>query len=503
MEVELKLLLDAVDFARIGRTGTVSRARRGRGRYGTLHTIYYDTPEQLLRRNRVVLRLRRSGRRWIQTVKGAGGEIGGLHRREEIEWSVPAGELNLELLADTPFAKLFSRTKIRTRLAPAFATVFRRRSIELQLQDGATAWLCLDKGEIQAGAVSDPICEAEIELVLGDAVALLDFAGSLLGEIPFRVGTQSNAERGYALAALNAGAVPGPVRAQQVAMTVSADAREAFSAIIEATSAQFHANEQGFIGQDDPEYLHQLRVGLRRLRVALALPREEEWENASRPLRVRLRELSRHLGEARNWDVFIHEMLQPMSAHCGAKFVAGLRRRAARRRAAALGAAREAIQSRGTTQLWLDLARLVAGWRAGSGTGHYAREMATEAVTRRFRRLTEFAAKGHGGENLHELRITAKKLRYVCEFFAGLYPRKKVKRFLAELTELQDTLGLINDAAIGQALVARVGEGARPLDAHIRGFASGWIAAGRARALRGIEQAVKAPLEAGVFWKQT
>ena len=504
MEIELKLLLDAADFARIGRTGTVSRARRSRGRSSTLHTIYYDTPEQLLRRDQVILRLRRSGRRWIQALKGAGEEIGGLHRREEIEWPVPAGELNFELLAEAPFfAKLFSRTKVRMGLAPAFETVFRRRSIELQLQDGATALLCLDKGEIRAGGASEAICEAEIELLQGEAVALLDFAGSLLGELPFRAGTQSKAERGYALAALNTGAVPGPVRAKPLAMTAASNAQEAFSAIIVATAGQFHANERGFIEQDDPEYLHQLRVGLRRLRAALALPREEEWEHASRPLRGRLRELSQQLGEARNWDVFVHEMLQPMPAKCGASPLAGLRRRAARRRAAALSAARVAIRSRGTTQLWLDLARLMATWRGSPDTGRQAREMAAEAVTRRFRRLAEGAANSAGGTNLHELRIAAKKLRYVSEFFAGLYPRKKVKRFLGELTALQDVLGHINDAAIGQALVARTGEGARPLDAHTRGFAMGWIAAGQAQALRGIEDAIKASLEAGIFWKQT
>ena len=503
MEIELKLLLDAADFARIGRTGTVSGARCGRGSTGTLHTIYYDTPEQLLRRNQVVLRLRRSGRRWVQAVKGAGEEIGGLYRREEIEWPVPAGELNLELPAATPFAKLFSRSKVRAGLAPAFETVFRRRSIELQLQGGATALLCLDKGEIRAGAASEAICEAEIELLQGDAVALLDFAGSLLGEIPFRIGTQSKAERGYALAALNAGAVPGPVRARSLIMTATDTAQEAFSTIIQSTAAQFHANERGFLEQGDPEYLHQLRVALRRLRAALALPRDAQWEHASRPLRDSLRYLSRQLGEARNWDVFVHEMLHPMSTHCGAKPLAGLHQRATRRRAAALSAARKGVQSRGTTKLWLDLARLMLTWRGSSNTGRGVHEMAAEAVTRRFRRLAEGAANGAGGANLHELRIAAKKLRYVCEFFSGLYPRKKVKRFVVALAALQDVLGIIHDAAIGQAMVAGANEGARPLDAQTRGFAMGWIAAGQAQARRGIEEAIKAPLEAGVFWKPT
>jgi len=139
--------------------------------------------------------------------------------------------------------------------------------------------------------------------------------------------------------------------------------------------------------------------------------------------------------------------------------------------------------------------------RGGSGTDQHARELAAEAVTRRFRRFSEGVHNAAGGANLHALRIAAKKLRYVCEFFAGFYPRKKVKRFLAALAALQDLLGAINDAVICRALVGTAAEGARPLDAHACGLALGWIAAGEAQASRRLEEAIKASIEAGVFWK--
>ena len=162
MEIELKLLVTAEDLARISRAGAVVDAREGQGGLRRLHTVYFDTPGQLLRRHQVALRVRRSGGKWIQTIKGAGAEVGGLSSRTEIEWILPDSTPDLDCLAETPFAKLFERAEVRRDLAPAFETTFRRRTIDLQLPLGVRAQLCLDRGEILAGVEREPICEAEI-----------------------------------------------------------------------------------------------------------------------------------------------------------------------------------------------------------------------------------------------------------------------------------------------------------------------------------------------------
>jgi len=523
LEIELKLLLEPANHARIGRSGALSQSRRGRAVTAKLHTIYYDTPDRLLWRDGVALRLRRAGGHWIQTVKGAGGEIGGLHQREEFEWPVARGVLDLELLASSPFARLFSRSRVRTGLAPVFETVFRRRTIDLALSGGTRALLCLDQGEIHAGSATEAICEAEVELVQGDADALLAFAQNLLVDIPFRIGTRSKAERGYALALAQGTRRPvlaAPVHATLVDLAAGAGAAEAFSAIVQSVAAQVHGNERGFLARGDRENLHQMRIGLRRLRVALALPRGEDWEARSRPLRDRLRELSRQLGEVRNWDVFTVETLRPLSAHIGAAQLASLRARSARRRALALSEARSALRDRRYTQLWLELARLMLshplqsreargqgqagvaqGAQQAGATDRRARDFAAEALSRRLHGMSARAAQVTGAAGLHELRIAAKKLRYTCEFFAALYPRKKVKRFLEKLEALQDVLGALNDAAIGSLLVGRASAGATPLDAHASGLALGWIAAGAARARAGVDKKIRAPLETQVYWK--
>ena len=56
-------------------------------------------------------------------------------------------------------------------------------------------------------------------------------------------------------------------------------------------------------------------------------------------------------------------------------------------------------------------------------------------------------------ERVHELRILCKKLRYLLEFFAPLYPASAVKPVLKPLKRLQDNLGLFNDYSVQQAFL--------------------------------------------------
>ena len=188
-----------------------------------------------------------------------------------------------------------------------------------------------------------------------------------------------------------------------------------------------------------------------------------------------------------------------MAAHSEAKVLVGLRARAGLRRVAALAAARQAIQSRETTQLWLDLARLMIVARADST--RRAREFAAASLKLRYRGMFKAAEEVDGAGKMHQLRIAAKKLRYVCEFFADLYPRKKVKRFLSSLAALQDELGAVNDAAISRVLLGKVDAGAKPLGAEARGIALGWIAAYGAQAGTRAQTAAKVSFDAEPFWK--
>ena len=102
-------------------------------------------------------------------------------------------------------------------------------------------------------------------------------------------------------------------------------------------------------------------------------------------------------------------------------------------------------------------------------------------------------------EERHRARIAAKKLRYCAEFFALLYPQKKVRRYVDALGDLQDALGLSNDTAVGAAIVTELGSGGR-VDPRVIGIVQGWIAAGESRAIERLSRAWDGFEECRRFW---
>jgi CHAD domain-containing protein len=52
----------------------------------------------------------------------------------------------------------------------------------------------------------------------------------------------------------------------------------------------------------------------------------------------------------------------------------------------------------------------------------------------------------------HKMRRSLKKLRYLTEFFAPLFPRKEVKPFVKQLKTLQDVFGYVNDVRMAGQL---------------------------------------------------
>jgi CHAD domain-containing protein len=102
----------------------------------------------------------------------------------------------------------------------------------------------------------------------------------------------------------------------------------------------------------------------------------------------------------------------------------------------------------------LDVSRLAHGSAARAGDGGLARyctsRLAKDARALR-RAASGFAALDATGR--HELRIRAKRLRYALDACAGLFGAKRVKRYTAVLSELQDALGDANDARVAASVV--------------------------------------------------
>jgi len=194
---------------------------------------------------------------------------------------------------------------------------------------------------------------------------------------------------------------------------------------------------------DDAEFLHQLRVGMRRLRAALRAFRAILVRKESRRVVRVLRKLSPKLGAARDWDVLVARL----EAHRSAP---ALLRKAQTRRAAARRAARRAVVSKRFCNIGPHVRKL-----ALTESDATLAQFGAAALTRAHRKLMSEARGADWADPAarHACRIRVKRLRYSCEFFAPAFPAKRVSPYLAALKELQEILGALNDISVGRRLI--------------------------------------------------
>ena len=481
-EIELKLATDPATLASLSRHPAVAELARGRARRARLVSRYYDTASHRLHDAGVALRLRRDGRRWLQTVKGPGSAVAGVHQRAEFEWRLSQPRLDFAKLATTPWQHTFAKAAGHLRLL--FVTDVLRTSRPLAFADGTRAILCLDQGFILANGRRAPICEIEIEFVDGDARRLSDLGLRLAAELPLTVGYATKADRGYALS----GAFPlQPVRAKRVPLPHDASAAAVVAAVGADCLRQIGGNAEAVAAGEDFEFVHQLRVGARRLRSLLKLAAPLVPAERVAPLLEELAWLGTTTGAARDWDVFVAQTLASITPHLETtqlrRALGRLKARATRLRVAQRAAIREAAGSPRLARLLLELGALCAaiGDQPSGEAAGPARVLAQVELDRSDKRLVKRARglRHAAPAERHRARIAAKKLRYAAEFFAPLYSKSRAAEYIDALAKLQEALGTLNDLATAGRLLGEV----VPQDAlggdiaEAVGIVRGWIAA--------------------------
>jgi CHAD domain-containing protein len=244
------------------------------------------------------------------------------------------------------------------------------------------------------------------------------------------------------------------------------------------------ANAPGVLA-GDAESLHQMRVGLRRLRAAQAMV--EDMVQLPEPLAADIEWLADELGEARNWDVFLASVLPglPLAEEqkpALARVEAAAREEAERHRARV----RSAVCSPRYTTLMLGLGGWIAarGWQHTDLPADPLGQKVAKAAPRLVQRASARVRKRARGDDLkrpeclHKVRIAAKQERYAREFFAALSHDRKASKRHDLLARMQDELGKINDAFVARELVARLRDRV-PQEAGLLGFIDG-VLAGRA-----------------------
>ena len=263
---------------------------------------------------------------------------------------------------------------------------------------------------------------------------------------------------------------------------------EALRNILLTLLKTLRANVAGTIADIDTEFLHDLRVASRRTRSALTqvkgvLPAED-----IAPFMTEFKWLGTVTGPCRDLDVLLMEMeeyhdelpeladaLKPLL-----RTIQDAREEAYREVCAGL-------RSRRFASLVTDWEAYVASEtppdRRPDNAGVPIRETASGRILKAYRRMLKRG--GNLGDDppaeaLHQLRIDAKKLRYLLEFFRNLYPKKEIDRLVRELKALQDVLGGLNDMEVQQDRLLGF---ARDLSSAPEDHAATLIAMGRLSAI--------------------
>jgi triphosphatase len=248
-EIELKLALAPELVGALRRDPTLKAQALKRPVTQRLFSVYYDTPDLRLSQAGMALRVRRLGKRFLQTLKVAGAAGGGLQQHVEFEQPVPSEQPDLMQITDPALRRFLTKQKIAGRVVPVFSTDIKRRIWLLGIS-GAEIEVALDDGEIQSGANRMALTELELELKLGATDAIYELAIDLAERWPFRIEWRTKAARGYRLFA---GGEPAPQSGSPITIERGVTAKSAFGEIARACLAQFGANEaEAERGEDPP-----------------------------------------------------------------------------------------------------------------------------------------------------------------------------------------------------------------------------------------------------------
>lgn len=477
-----------------------------------LDTCYFDTPDHQLHAQGLAFRVRRTGADYRQTLKAGDDDHAVLSSRGEWETPLEDGQPRPDALPKKAF-RLLPTTARNGELVEVFKTQVQRQSRLLVVDmpnRPATIEAALDLGVIKSGADTLPVAEIELELLDGQPQALYQLALDLQATAPLRLETRSKSTRAYDAIT---GRPPSWHRAKPLSLTRDFSVNRAMAVIFERCFEQWLANHAAAVDGRDPEGVHQMRVGLRRLRSALSIFRELIPKKQLGWLQTDAKQTINCLGDARDWDVFQQDLLPPIIAtHPHDRALRALRDRAKTRGRRSYLAARAGLEGADYTRFALRFGQWLEErtWVKEQNTKQAelgASPIVGFATRLMGKRRDKVLARGEGFADLpiaerHALRIALKKLRYAVEFFLPLLDKRVVKPFLGSMKTLQDDLGHMNDVAVAETLLndllARPGK----LDiGRAAGIVIGWHARGVADLEPVMTRRWSAFAERRAFWE--
>ncbi len=488
-ETILEFDIDEAEVPRLLRHAAVQQRRAGAIRTAAYNVVWFDTADGALAGQRVVICQAQS--------RSALWQLERLHPEDALEW-LPA--CVPPVLAEALAPDLLGQ-ELPGPLAPAAAFRGRLRTIRLDF-GGVPGELGIVAGNLRGVAQDQPACRLRLA---GPAASVAPLAQALAESLAVRPARASLAAEALALARGHA-LPPRHLGAPTLAPGISTG--EAFTCV-----AAHLADVILYWGRlvphaTSPEPVHQMRVGVRRLRSALSVFRRAAEDEAGAclwldRLAAALRDLASRLGVARDWDVFLTETAADVHAAFAAdRRVDSLITAAGRKRVAAYAGLDTYLASQDWTRLAMTLALLpteLTGLNTAASLGP-ARDYAARAMDRRLKHVVQPGQDiSHlPAPALHDIRKQAKRLRYTTEFFAPLFADKAVRKYLPKLAELQEALGAVNDLDVAAGLTRQLEGGADR--AFAAGVVQGFGAARAARASARVQRVWEKFYRATPFW---
>ena len=492
-EIELKFQIPAERRAAVW-----SALRRGPLSSTRLRAHYFDTSEGLLAGHAIALRLRHEGDRWIQTLKATEGNSAvRLEHNVEVASSADATPiLDPSRHAGSPAYRLLNSALAAAgqgekALREVYRTDIQRHNRLLKVR-GALIELALDEGDVIAGEARHSLCEIEFELKSGAVSGLFTLAALWVERYGLWLDTVTKSERGHLLAR---GQSYGPaVRARPPAFTTKPDPGAFARSCVEACLAQVLPNASAIAaGSEQAQHVHQLRVGLRRLRTALGEMAEFDcgidagWE-------PRLALLFKALGTER--DRHMIARLEETLRGAGSPPLPPLPPSVA-------PGSLSALLRVGDIQQVL-LAALAFATNAAPASGIAFEGDPLEALCTRLDQLRHEVKRDARRfadapvDVQHRTRRRLKRLRYLAEFVTPLFGDRPASTFLQAVRRAQDASGASNDEAVAMDHYREQAAGPGHAGAY---FAMGWLAARQAASALAAAQALKAAVRAPRFWR--
>jgi triphosphatase len=346
VETELKFRVTPQKLSSV-RKRRVAGLRRGARSERDLISTYFDTNKHKLKRNGLTLRVRRTGSKYVQTVKSAAL---GNPARGEWEAEVDSAKPDFTKARDSPLAD-FATKKLSRKLKSVFQTSVHR--IAQELSTGLSKIeLAVDRGKISAGRRSRPISEFELELKAGSPADLFRIARYFERGTGAELDLRSKSEKGYQLVG---GHGKNAQHGQPIKLDNTLSPNDAFRVIGFSTFRHFATNADA-VRALDAAGIHQMRVGLRRLRAAISLFDDVLPRSGLSRIKTELKWLTVELAPAREIDVFLKERVQPaIDEDLPKRGSRAIEKKFAAQRMAAFRHAREAIASARFRHMLLDV----------------------------------------------------------------------------------------------------------------------------------------------------